>query len=101
MRARPRLGAAAQRLVPGLRDTALGQSAVLRDRIVEVLLPTNPFGIKAGGEGGCTPALAVVVSAILDALASLGVHDITMPATPFKVWQAIRDAKAEASGRET
>jgi len=62
--------------------------------IVEVLSPTNPFGIKAGGEGGCTPALAVVVSAILDALAPLGVRDITMPATPFKVWQAIRDAKA-------
>jgi aerobic carbon-monoxide dehydrogenase large subunit len=61
--------------------------------IVEVLSPTNPFGIKAGGEGGCTPALAAVVSAILDALAPLGVRDITMPATPFKVWQAIRDAK--------
>ena len=62
--------------------------------IVEVLSPTNPFGIKAGGEGGCTPALAVVVSAILDALAPIGVRDITMPATPFKVWEAIRDAKA-------
>jgi carbon-monoxide dehydrogenase large subunit len=62
--------------------------------IVEVLSPTNPFGIKAGGEGGCTPALAVVVSAILDALAPLGVRDISMPTTPFKVWQAIRQAKA-------
>jgi carbon-monoxide dehydrogenase large subunit len=62
--------------------------------IVEVLSPTNPFGIKAGGEGGCTPALAVVVSAVLDALAPLGVRDITMPTTPFKVWQAIRKAKA-------
>jgi carbon-monoxide dehydrogenase large subunit len=37
-----------------------------------------------------------VVSAILDALAPLGVRDITMPATPFKVWQAIRDAEAKA-----
>jgi aerobic carbon-monoxide dehydrogenase large subunit len=63
--------------------------------IVEVLSPTNPFGIKAGGEGGCTPALAVVVSAILDALAPLGVRDITMPTTPFKVWQAIQAAKSE------
>ncbi len=62
-------------------------------RIVEVLSPTNPFGIKAGGEGGCTPALAVVISAILDALGPLGVRDLTMPATPFKVWQAIRDAR--------
>src|SRR5207248_9999518 len=61
--------------------------------IVEVLAPTNPFGIKAGGEGGCTPALAVVVSAILDALAPPGVRDITMPTTPFKVWQAIRDSR--------
>jgi aerobic carbon-monoxide dehydrogenase large subunit len=66
-------------------------------RIVEVLSPTNPFGIKAGGEGGCTPALAVVVSAILDALAPLGVRDITMPTTPFKVWQAIRDAKVKSA----
>jgi len=65
----------------------------LRTEIVEVLSPTNPFGIKAGGEGGCTPALAVVVSAILDALAPLGVRDITMPTTPFKVWQAIQAAK--------
>jgi carbon-monoxide dehydrogenase large subunit len=65
--------------------------------IVEVLSPTNPFGIKAGGEGGCAPALAVVVSAILDALAPLGVRDITMPATPFKVWQAIRDARTAST----
>jgi carbon-monoxide dehydrogenase large subunit len=69
--------------------------------IVEVLSPTNPFGIKAGGEGGCTPALAVVVSAILDALAPLGVRDITMPATPLKVWQAIRDAKADPDVSQT
>jgi carbon-monoxide dehydrogenase large subunit len=65
--------------------------------IVEVLSPTNPFGIKAGGEGGCTPALAVVVSAILDALGPFGVHNITMPTTPFKVWQAIRDVRASQS----
>jgi carbon-monoxide dehydrogenase large subunit len=62
-------------------------------RIVEVLSPTNPFGIKAGGEGGCTPALAVVISAILDALAPLGVRDLIMPATPLKVWQAIQAAR--------
>ncbi len=61
--------------------------------IVEVLSPTNPFGIKAGGEGGTTPALAVIHSAILDALLPLGVRDITMPATPFAVWQAIQHAK--------
>ena len=65
-------------------------------RIVEVLSPTNPFGIKAGGEGGCTPALAVVISAILDALAPLGVRDMTMPAAPFKVWTAIQNARRQS-----
>jgi carbon-monoxide dehydrogenase large subunit len=58
-----------------------------------VLSPTNPLGIKAGGEGGTTPALAVVVSAIVDALHDYGVRDIQMPATPFAVWQAIQSAK--------
>jgi carbon-monoxide dehydrogenase large subunit len=62
--------------------------------IVEVLSPTNPLGIKAGGEGGTTPALAVIVSAIVDALKDYGIRDITMPATPYAIWQAIQNAKA-------
>ena len=62
--------------------------------IAEVLSPTNPLGIKAGGEGGTTAAPAVVVSAILDALEDLGVRDATMPATPQRIWTLIRDAGA-------
>ena len=62
--------------------------------IAEVLSPTNPLGIKAGGEGGTTPALAVVVNAVLDGLTDLGVTEIAMPVTPARVWQAIRDARA-------
>ena len=62
--------------------------------IVEVLSPTNPLGIKAGGEGGTTPAPAVIISAIVDALREFGIRDIVMPATPFAVWQAIQSAKA-------
>jgi carbon-monoxide dehydrogenase large subunit len=62
--------------------------------IVEVLSPTNPLGIKAGGEGGTTPALAVIVSAIVDALRDYGIRDIAMPATPYAIWQAIQNAKA-------
>jgi aerobic carbon-monoxide dehydrogenase large subunit len=61
--------------------------------IAEVLSPTNPLGIKAGGEGGTTAAPAVVISAITDALRELGVHDLAMPATPHAVWSAIRAAK--------
>jgi aerobic carbon-monoxide dehydrogenase large subunit len=65
-----------------------------KTEIAEVLSPTNPLGIKAGGEGGTTAAPAVMVSAILDALRGLGVRDIHMPATPYTVWKAIQDAKA-------
>jgi carbon-monoxide dehydrogenase large subunit len=66
--------------------------------IAEVLSPTNPLGIKAGGEGGTTAAPAAVISAILDALRDYGVRNIKMPATPYNVWKAIADANAD---RET
>jgi carbon-monoxide dehydrogenase large subunit len=61
--------------------------------IVEVLSPTNPLGIKAGGEGGTTGAPAVIISGIVDALREYGIRDITMPATPWTVWKAMREAK--------
>jgi aerobic carbon-monoxide dehydrogenase large subunit len=64
-------------------------------RIAEVLSPTNPLGIKAGGEGGTTAAPAVVVSAIVDALRDFGVRDVQMPATSDRIWRLIRDAKDE------
>jgi aerobic carbon-monoxide dehydrogenase large subunit len=63
--------------------------------IAEVLSPTNPLGIKAGGEGGTTAAPAVMVSAIVDALSVYGIRNITMPATPYNVWKAIQDAKGK------
>jgi len=68
-----------------------------RTEIAEVLSPTNPLGIKAGGEGGTTAAPAVMISAILDALSELGVRDVPMPATPHAVWRAIQEAKARAA----
>src|SRR5689334_3404181 len=64
-----------------------------RTEIAQVLSPTNPLGIKAGGEGGTTGAPACIVSGILDALRPLGVTDIAMPATPYRIWQTIQDAK--------
>ena len=68
--------------------------------ISEVPSTTNPLGLRGGGEGGTTPALAAVVNAIVDALAELGVEHVEMPATPERVWNAIRaaapkDAKPE------
>ncbi len=53
----------------------------------------NPLRVKGGGEAGITPALAVVMSAVMDALAPLGVDHLDMPATPDRVWSAIQNAK--------
>jgi carbon-monoxide dehydrogenase large subunit len=54
---------------------------------------TNPLGLRGGGEGGTTPALGALINAIVDALAELGVEHIEMPATPERVWRAIRTAR--------
>jgi carbon-monoxide dehydrogenase large subunit len=63
--------------------------------ISEVPSTTNPLGLRGGGEGGTTPALAAVVNAIVDALAEFGVEHIEMPATPGRVWEAIQRARKE------
>ena len=52
---------------------------------------TNPLGVKGVGEGGTIAATPTVINAILDALAPLGVLDIPMPATPERIWRAIRE----------
>jgi carbon-monoxide dehydrogenase large subunit len=64
-----------------------------RGAISEHPSPTNKLGIRAGGEGGTTPALAVVINAIVDALKDFGVRHIEMPATPERVWRAIQECK--------
>jgi carbon-monoxide dehydrogenase large subunit len=70
----------------------------LETALSEVPSPSNPLGVRSGGEGGTTPALAAVINALVDALAELGVRHIEMPATPERVWRAIRTARAGASG---
>ena len=70
----------------------------IKTALSEVPSPTNRLGARSGGEGGTTPALAAVINAIVDALAELGVRHIEMPATPERVWRAIRAARAGAAG---
>lgn len=53
---------------------------------------TNPLGVKGAGEAGTVGATPALVSALLDALAPLGVTDLPLPATPYEIWQAIRAA---------
>ncbi|HTP94456.1 MAG TPA: molybdopterin cofactor-binding domain-containing protein, partial [Burkholderiales bacterium] len=55
----------------------------------------NPLGVKGCGEAGAIGAPAAVISAIVDALAPLGVRDVEMPATAERVWRAIQSAKSK------
>lgn len=61
--------------------------------ITEVPASSHPHGIRPGGEGGTTPALAAVVNAVVDALSDLGVEHVEMPTTPETVWRAIQRAR--------
>src|SRR5437016_1610907 len=81
------------------------QAATLRDYVIpradalpslateisEVPSTSNPLGLRGGGEGGTTPALGAVINAIVDALADFGVEHVEMPATPERVWRAMRN----------
>src|SRR5258707_2318254 len=66
----------------------------LATALSEVPAPTNRLGVRSGGEGGTTPALAAVIDAIVDALSEVGERHIEMPATPERVWHTIRSAVA-------
>ncbi len=56
----------------------------------------NPLGAKGCGEAGCAGSMPSVMNAILDALAPRGVRHLDMPATPLRVWEALRRASAGA-----
>ena len=55
---------------------------------------TNPLGIKGAGEAGCVGALPALMNAIVDALRPAGVGTLDMPATPERVWRALRDVRS-------
>lgn len=60
----------------------------------DVPAKSNPLGTKGCGEAGSAGALPSLTNAILDALRPLGVRHLDMPASPERVWRAIRSAKA-------
>ncbi|PYM94582.1 MAG: hypothetical protein DME04_07420 [Candidatus Rokuibacteriota bacterium] len=55
--------------------------------------PDVPETLRGPLAGGTTPALGAVVNAIVDALAELGVAHVELPATPERIWAAIRAAR--------
>jgi carbon-monoxide dehydrogenase large subunit len=85
----------AQLLSGSLMDYALPRADNLprfQTEISEVPSTTNPLGMRGGSEGGITPGLAVVANAIVDALSEFGIENIELPATPERIWNAIRTA---------
>ena len=87
----------AQLLTGSFMDYALPRAAdvpTLGLLLHEVPSAHNPLGAKGIGEAGGVGTAPAVVNAILDALAPLGVAHLDMPATPHRVWQAIRQARA-------
>jgi aerobic carbon-monoxide dehydrogenase large subunit len=55
---------------------------------------TNPLGAKGCGESGAIGGPPCIANGVMDALADLGIKQLTTPLTPQKVWRAIRDARA-------
>ncbi len=85
-----------QMLSGSFMDYQIPRAVDLPDLDVTLIgVPTsaNPLGVKGSGQAGAIAAPQTVISAILDALAPLGVTHIDMPATPERVWQAIQQAR--------
>ena len=79
-----------QLLTGSYMDYCLPRADDLPDFLVDATTTPcthNPLGAKGCGEAGAIGAPAAIVNAITDAL---GVRDIAMPATPERVWRAMR-----------
>ena len=90
-----------QLLTASFMDYAMPRASKLPSfttAISEVPSPGNPLGVRAGGEGGTTPALAVVINAVVDALSEFGITHMEMPATPERIWRAIQEARIKQRG---
>jgi carbon-monoxide dehydrogenase large subunit len=81
-------------LVTGtMLDYAMPRADLLPDidfSTVEIPCRTNLLGVKGAGEAGTIGAAPAVMSALLDALRPAGVDRLDMPATPLRVWRALR-----------
>jgi carbon-monoxide dehydrogenase large subunit len=95
-----------QMLSGSLMDYQLPRAIDLPDLHITLTgIPTaaNPLGVKGSGQAGAISAPPTIISAVLDALAPLGVTHIDMPATPERVWRVIQQAESrdQCRGRDT
>ncbi|MFF9126941.1 xanthine dehydrogenase family protein molybdopterin-binding subunit [Streptomyces sp. NPDC014889] len=88
-------GTMADYLVPSAADLP----DFVTDR-TETPAMSNPLGVKGVGEAGTIASTPAVVNAIVDALRPLGVHDVRMPCTPERVWEAVRSAQGQSAQKE-
>ena len=87
--------ASGQALAGSFMDYALPRAAMVplfTVALAEDPTKGNPLRVKGGGEAGITPALAAIMNAVVDALSRHGIEHLDMPATPARVWEAIRAA---------
>jgi carbon-monoxide dehydrogenase large subunit len=93
--------ASGQLLTGSFMDYAMPRPGLVGGlRLTEHPVPTktNPLGAKGVGEAGVTGSMPCLMNAIVDALRQAGVTHFDMPATPQRVWKAIREAKAGKPG---
>ncbi len=84
-----------QLMTGSFMEYAMPRADTLCDMVIEshpVPTKLNPLGAKGAGEAGTVGALPVVINAVMDALAPLGVTQLDMPASPERVWRAIGEA---------
>lgn len=84
-------GSLADYLVPTASDfpNVRGESFALKPA------PSNPLGVKGGGEGGIVCVAAAVANAVAAALRPLGVEITALPLAPSRLWHAIADASTK------
>ena len=87
-----------QLLSGSFMDYAIPKASDVPDLVIgkiETPSPMNILGAKGVGEAGTIGTPIAVLNAVIDALSPLGIEDIDMPLTPYKVWQTIQNAKKD------
>jgi carbon-monoxide dehydrogenase large subunit len=86
-----------QLLTGSFMDYAMPRAGLVSNlKLLEHPVPTqlNPLGAKGVGEAGVTGSLPALMNAVVDALRSAGVRHFELPATPQRIWQALRRARS-------
>ena len=62
---------------------------------------SNALGVKGVGEAGTIASTPAIVNGVVDALRHLGVTDMKMPCSPFRVWSTLQAAGLQPNGTAT